>query len=91
MFKGPYVSLSRSFRQGAAIADLASENILHPHLENIAEYPSLYGHQEKAVRAISQGKTTLISTGGRGKRNVSFILLLAIVCNSKTRTPQKEL
>lgn len=68
LFKGPYVSLSRSFRQGAAIADLASENIFHPHLENIAEYPSLYGHQEKAVRAISQGKTTLISTGtGSGK------------------------
>ncbi len=68
LFKGPYVSLSRSFRQGAAIHDLACENIFHPHLENIAEYPSLYGHQEQAVRAISQGKTTLISTGtGSGK------------------------
>ena len=68
LFKGPYVSLSRGFRQGSALSDLVAENIFHPHLENIAEYPSLYGHQEKAVRAISQGKTTLISTGtGSGK------------------------
>jgi len=50
LFKGPYVSLSRGFRQGSALSELVAENIFHPHLENIAEYPSLYGHQEKAVR-----------------------------------------
>ena len=32
LFKGPYVSLSRPFRQGAAIDTLVSEKLLHPHL-----------------------------------------------------------
>ncbi len=39
LFKGPYVSLSRSFRQGASIANLISQNILHPYLSQIAAYP----------------------------------------------------
>ena len=32
LMKGPYVSLSRPFRQGAAFADLVREGILHPHM-----------------------------------------------------------
>ncbi|MDA2923350.1 DEAD/DEAH box helicase [Acidobacteria bacterium AH-259-L09] len=68
LMKGPYISLSRSFRQGAQVSDLVSEDLLHPHLTNLAEHKSLYGHQETALRAIAQGKTTLISTGtGSGK------------------------
>ncbi|MFB2917928.1 DEAD/DEAH box helicase [Aerosakkonema funiforme] len=68
LFKGPYVSLSRSFRQGASIANLISQNILHPYLSQIAAYPHVYGHQETAIRTIINGKTTIISTGtGSGK------------------------
>lgn len=68
LFKGPYISLSRTFRKGARIADLISEGILHPHLNQIAPYPNVYGHQESAIRAIASGKTTLVSTGtGSGK------------------------
>lgn len=68
LFKGPYISLSRTFRKGAKIADLISEGTLHPHLAQIAPYPNVYGHQESAIRAIAQGKTTLVSTGtGSGK------------------------
>ena len=52
LLKGPYVSLSRPFRQGAAIEALIREGLLHPHLrERIPESLShLYGHQERAVR-----------------------------------------
>ena len=32
LLKGPYISLSRSFRQGAAIDDLISEGIFHAHM-----------------------------------------------------------
>ena len=32
LFKGPYISLSRPFRPGAAIDDLIGEGLLHPHL-----------------------------------------------------------
>ena len=68
LFKGPYISLSRTFRQGAKITDLISEGILHPHLTKIAPYPNVYGHQETAIRAIASRQTTLVSTGtGSGK------------------------
>ena len=70
LMQGPYISLSRSFRQGPAIADLVAEGIWHPHMAQIVgtRISHLYGHQDKAIRAIHGGKTTLMSTGtGSGK------------------------
>ena len=70
LLKGPYVSLSRPFREGAALETLVAEGLLHPHLrERIPkEITRLYSHQEHAVRAITEGRTTLVSTGtGSGK------------------------
>jgi superfamily II DNA/RNA helicase len=70
LLKGPYVSLSRPFRQGAAIDALVREGVFHPHMRQ--RIPSgishLYGHQEEAVRAIRAERATLVSTGtGSGK------------------------
>jgi len=70
LLKGPYISLSRPFRQGASVEDLVAEGLLHPHMRQRIppEITHVYGHQEEALRAIRQGKTTLISTGtGSGK------------------------
>lgn len=70
LLKGPYVSLSRSFKEGAAVTSLASENVLHPHMRQVIPpgITNVYGHQERAIRAIHAGKTTLVSTGtGSGK------------------------
>ena len=70
LLKGPYVSLSRPFREGAAVAALVGEGLLHPHLADRipAEISHLYSHQEHAIRAIAEGRTTLVSTGtGSGK------------------------
>ncbi|MGB3201241.1 MAG: DEAD/DEAH box helicase, partial [Nodosilinea sp.] len=68
LLKGPYISLSRVFQQGATVDDLIHEGIFHPFMKQLIPYPSVYGHQETAVRAIHQGKTTLVSTGtGSGK------------------------
>lgn len=70
LLQGPFVSLSRPFRGGAAVADLADEGLLHPHLEQRipSDIKELYRHQEKAIRAIVGGRSTLVSTGtGSGK------------------------
>ena len=68
LLKGPYISLSRTFRQGAALDRLVSEGVLHPHIHQLSPYPSVYSHQEQAIRAIRAGKTTLVATGtGSGK------------------------
>lgn len=68
LFKGPFISLSRTFKPGATVADMAKMQLLHPHLAQIASHPSLYGHQEEAIRAILERRPTLVSTGtGSGK------------------------
>jgi ATP-dependent helicase YprA (DUF1998 family) len=70
LLQGPYISLSRSFKQGASIADLVSAGIFHGHMKAIIgeRVSHLYGHQENAIRAVVSGKTTLVSTGtGSGK------------------------
>ncbi len=70
LLRGPYISLSRGFREGATIQQFIDEGVLHPHMRQIipAGFTNLYGHQERAVRAVQAGKTTLVSTGtGSGK------------------------
>lgn len=68
LLQGPFVSLSQTFKQGCSVKSLCDEGILHPHLQDIVPYPNVYGHQEKAIRAISGQHTTLVSTGtGSGK------------------------
>lgn len=70
LLKGPYISLSRPFREGATIDALIAEGLLHPHMRQRVptEITRVYGHQEDALRAIRARKATLISTGtGSGK------------------------
>ncbi len=68
LLRGPYVSLSRPFAEGAPVPDLVAEGLLHPYIEYLHPYPRLCGHQDRAIRAIAAGHTTLVSTGtGSGK------------------------
>jgi len=68
LVKGPYISLSRAFKSGVPIRELIDQGVLHPFMANLIPFPTLFGHQEKAIRAIVGGKSTLISTGtGSGK------------------------
>ncbi|HEX7376777.1 MAG TPA: DEAD/DEAH box helicase [Pirellulales bacterium] len=70
LLRGPYISLSRGFREGATIGDLIEQGVLHPHIRHIVppDIARVYGHQERAIRAIRDRQTTLVSTGtGSGK------------------------
>lgn len=68
LLRGPFVSLSQRFAAGCSVASLTEAGLLHPLLTSIAPFPHLYAHQEKAIRAIQTGQTTLVSTGtGSGK------------------------
>ena len=68
LLQGPFVSLSQTFRQGCPVKELCDAGVLHPHLQELVPYPCVYGHQEKAIRSVHAGHTTLVSTGtGSGK------------------------
>ena len=68
LMKGPYISLSRTFRKGSTIKQLINNGALHPGMASIAAFPSVFGHQETSIREISKGKSAVISTGtGSGK------------------------
>jgi hypothetical protein len=80
LMKGPYIKLSPSFRQGAQVADLITEGVLHPHMANLVPFPAVYGHQETAMRAIHAGKTTLISTGTGSGKTEAFVYPIISHC-----------
>ena len=80
LMKGPYITLSKSFRQGASIQQLVSEGVFHPHTANIAKHPTLFGHQEKAVRAIAKGHPTLVSTGTGSGKTEAFLYPIISHC-----------
>lgn len=82
LLKGPYISLSRPFRQGAAVEDLIQEGFFHPHMRQRipAGITHVYGHQEEAIRAIYAGKTTLISTGTGSGKTECFLYPIVSKC-----------
>ena len=68
LLQGPFVSLSKSFKAGTTVASLVEEGVLHRQMPDVAHFPSLYLHQEEALRSIQAGQPTLVSTGtGSGK------------------------
>jgi ATP-dependent helicase YprA (DUF1998 family) len=74
LLKGPYVSLSRAFTTGASVSDLVQRGMFHPHMANIITHPSLYGHQERAIESIHNGKPTLVSTGTGSGRQIAIYI-----------------
>src|SRR3972149_3682266 len=80
LLKGPYVSLSRAFRRGTAVSELVAEGVLHPHLANLIPHADVYGHQERAIRAIVGGRTTLVSTGTGSGKTECFLYPIVSKC-----------
>ena len=71
--KGPFVSLSRPFKQGATVAQLVADGIFHPTMQQIVPYPSVRAHQDAAIRSVHAGNTTLVSTGTGSGKTESFL------------------
>ena len=68
LIKGPYVSLSRSYRLGRNLNDMAKAGQVHRALPGLTEYPGLFAHQDRAFDEVSNGNHCLITTGtGSGK------------------------
>src|SRR4051812_936825 len=60
LVQGPFVSLARGFRTGTSLGDLADAGLIHPALATIAEFPSLFAHQERTLRAALNRKHVLL-------------------------------
>jgi len=82
LLKGPYISLSRPFRQGASVDALVREGVFHPHMRQRipAAITHVYGHQEDAIRAIRSGRTTLVSTGTGSGKSECFLYPVVSKC-----------
>ena len=84
LLRGPYVSLARPFQAGAPVHQLVHEGLIHPHLatripENITHF---YSHQEHALRAVADGRTTLVSTGTGSGKTECFLYPIVSQCLS---------
>ena len=71
--KGPYVSLARGFREGATLDALVEEGLVHAALAGVAEFPSLFAHQDETLRAALGGRHVLLSTGTGSGKTESFL------------------
>jgi ATP-dependent helicase YprA (DUF1998 family) len=82
LLKGPYVSVSRPFRQGASVEELMKDGVFHPHMRQRIppEIKNIYGHQEEAIRAIRSGRTTLVSTGTGSGKTECFLYPIVSKC-----------
>ena len=73
LVKGPYVSLSRSFAEGASLEVLARQGKIHPMVHRISEYPRMFAHQEAVFDAVTRGRHCLVSTGTGSGKTESFL------------------
>lgn len=78
--KGPFVSLSRPFKPGATVAELVADGVFHPQMQAVVPYDQLRKHQEKAIRAVQAGRTTLVSTGTGSGKTEAFLYPIISRC-----------
>lgn len=78
--QGPFVSLSRPFRPGATIDQLVADGVLHMGMKSIVPYERVRTHQERAMRAIARGCTTLVATGTGSGKTESFLYPIISRC-----------
>ncbi len=75
--RGPYVTLSRDFKRGAALSDLVMTGAADPELLK-AHWPfgenPLYRHQERALETGRNGRSFVVTTGTGSGKTEAFLL-----------------
>lgn len=80
LIKGPYVSLSKSFKTGADLRALAQAGTVHPALPGLSDHSILFAHQSKALTEIQAGRHCLIATGTGSGKTESFLFPILDHC-----------
>lgn len=80
--KGPFISLSRPFKQGSSIQKLVADGIFHPGMVSVvpSEFTHVRAHQDEAMRAIHAGRTTIVSTGTGSGKTEAFLYPIISRC-----------
>jgi hypothetical protein len=80
LLRGPYIKLSRSFKEGATVKELVKGGVLHPLMQSLIKFPRVHAHQERAIRSIASGRTTLVSTGTGSGKTETFLYPIISRC-----------
>lgn len=78
--KGPYVHLNQPFLEGKKLHQLIQEENLHQGITCGFPYETLHSHQEQAIRAITNNKHTIITTGTGSGKTEAFLLPILNHC-----------
>lgn len=80
LLKGPYVSLTRSYKKGKKLKKLVEEKIIHPAVEGVAEYPQLLSHQQEVLEAVKNGNHCLVTTSTGSGKTEAFLYPILDYC-----------
>src|SRR5579884_3611554 len=73
LIQGPYVSLSKSFRQGEDLRVLARQRMVHAAVPRLAAYAALAENRAGALRQINAGNHCLVATGTGSGKTEAFV------------------
>ncbi|MFW6118828.1 MAG: DEAD/DEAH box helicase [Planctomycetota bacterium] len=90
LFRGPYVSLSKSYRTAEDLRDLARDGVVHPALPGLTEHPVMFSHQSETLQAIRNGKHCLIATGTGSGKTEAFLYPILDRCLEMRDTSAPE-
>jgi hypothetical protein len=80
LLKGPYVSLTRSYKKGKELNKLVEEKVIHPAVEGVAEYPQLLSHQQEVFEAVKNGSHCLVTTSTGSGKTEAFLYPILDYC-----------
>lgn len=79
LWEGPFVTISQPYRQGGEVRRVLGELEMSLHLADLVP-TKLYSHQEQAIRNITSGRNTIITTGTGSGKTEAFLLPILDHC-----------